>query len=1008
MVAASTAQPASLDKVQAIFLEGLERVARVIDGTPDYDAIIGHKYDDSYRNKYSPSVSIKEKREMALKDWRRFIETSKKASYAFPDVDFLFLGRTQNNIREFSFFLNALKRLDRKFTHFNAVDLNLLNRQHSQDDLDCLIAHLLPVMTRYVEGRETLGPDIVYQLGQLAVHFARYYFSLTRTDGKRPLLAVVANDHSPNPVAFSLAMKAFNIKRLYIQHAEVSPSFPPLDFEYNILRNAVSRRIYEEIAPVEHDIFVISRLPAPFKRPRNLTEEVSNQSVVLYTTGRVELNGLIRVLERLNSNPDISSIHIKPHPNQAKVEWPDYVSIVETVPDFPHIAVVANSSVVVELLHNGIPVFQNFDFDPVEPDYYGFVRNKVAGAGPLESLDGPFWKSFAFNDRWHCRFADLYAPPEECSERDKKILCTRIEALLSTRVRPRTGVKLQETPKTPVKRPKSKLRPFQKALVERMSKYSPRLVLETVKYVAYESTLKNREAMQNLRVADAHLVRSGSSAVVSPERLKWLGYSLATVAHPTEWLHHALSVEIISYEEAIRAIDDLYVKRNPVVFRLFDTVELLEDHLPVYLWISFKRFEITGVSLPYPLDGMLEALFEIQQMRFVRASLEGLAFNACLRENRLDLLNLLFEKAARVKRETLSTTRRIALLRHLIQSGKTFEYDSMRDEFWRAETPFHRLKITDVDNVFGTKHSGSSHREIESAFETTAPAAIAAEFKADIKPVYSRIRTNMNFMDVRSNVEERNHFRSLIVHNLLNKKPLSMIRLSDGEGYAFADNHEFFTLEDQLNRERHWWGIELDSTRRSEIVSRIRSAVSQADILGIPSIHRFVRDVHEKSSSFKTSVQGRGLLQVLHHFTREHHSAHFGDEKMNIPLFRELELVREILSASERCVLVSSAKADHLPEWMLSLTSVCHITIPTHFRTSQNDKYHISDQPLPLIYETIDAEVRSKTSPGTLVLVAGGIAGKIFIGTARDAGGVALDLGSVMDEWLDAGIHALH
>ncbi|MCY1230409.1 hypothetical protein D9M72_428200 [compost metagenome] len=129
---------------------------------------------------------------------------------------------------------------------------------------------------------------------------------------------------------------------------------------------------------------------------------------------------------------------------------------------------------------------------------------------------------------------------------------------------------------------------------------------------------------------------------------------------------------------------------------------------------------------------------------------------------------------------------------------------------------------------------------------------------------------------------------------------------------------------------------------------------------------------------------------------------------MNIPLFRSQEAVREMLFAAENCLLVSSANTDQLPEWMRGLTTISHVTIPTHHRTSRNEKYHVSDQPLPLVYEAINEEVRRKTSPGTLVLVAAGLAGKVFIGTAKEAGGVALDLGSVMDEWLDAGIHSLH
>ncbi|MCY1346579.1 hypothetical protein D9M69_326670 [compost metagenome] len=1002
---------ASIDNIlvtettRTYFLAGLDRVARVIDSNPEYGAIIGHKITDSLRDRFSASAPVEVRRRSALSEWRAIIGTSKQATYALPDVDILFLGRTKNNLREFAFFLEVLGGLDKKFSHYNAVDLKFSKRQHNQEHLDQLIAHLTPAMVTYLESRETIGPELVYQLGEFGVHFVRYLFSLARNDSKRPLAAVVANDHSPNPVAFSLAMKTFNINRIYIQHAEVSPSFPPLDFEYNILRNAASRRIYENIAPIEGDSFVISRFKEPFKYPQYSRDHTATHSIVLYTTGRVNLDGLQLAVERLKANPLASSIYIKPHPNQAAVEWPTDLAILDGFPDFPHIALVANSSVVVELLHQGIPVFQNFDFDPVEPDYYGFVKNGVAGPAPTEALSGAFWNLFSFDQEWYSRYSDHYAPSQTESDVDKSKLLAKISGLFGHRSRPRAGAPKQALS---VRLPKAKLPSYGKLIVNGVAKLSSRFVLEMVKYIAYESPLKTRQAIQELRTSGAHLAVRSSPTTPDAKKLHWLQASLAGAINPTGWLQHTLTIGIIDDDEAIRAVDQLYMSRNTVVFTLFDQLDELEEHLPVYLWLSFKRFEITGVELPYPLEGMIEAILDLPNLRFIRASLEGLAFNACLRENRLDLLNLIFEKGLRVRRNTLSTTRRIALLRHLIESGNVEEYEKVREEFWEAETPFHQLKISDLDNVFGTKHGGLSHYQTEFAFEERAPSAIVAEFKADIKPVYNRLRGNMSFMDVRFNAEERNHFQRLVVDAIRQKKPFSMIRLSDGEGYAFADDHEYFTLEDQLNRERHWWGIELDDVRRSSITTNIRSVVDHADVLGIPSIHRFVRDTHKKSTSLKTTVQGRGLLQVLHYFSHHPSSALFGEEKMNIPLFRSQEAVREMLFAAENCLLVSSANTDQLPEWMRGLTTISHVTIPTHHRTSRNEKYHVSDQPLPLVYEAINEEVRRKTSPGTLVLVAAGLAGKVFIGTAKEAGGVALDLGSVMDEWLDAGIHSLH
>jgi hypothetical protein len=55
------------------------------------------------------------------------------------------------------------------------------------------------------------------------------------------------------------------------------------------------------------------------------------------------------------------------------------------------------------------------------------------------------------------------------------------------------------------------------------------------------------------------------------------------------------------------------------------------------------------------------------------------------------------------------------------------------------------------------------------------------------------------------------------------------------------------------------------------------------------------------------------------------------------------------------------------------------------------------DEPIFASYREIAAEVRAHSEPGTLVLVGAGIVGKIFIGEAKRAGAVALDVGSLLD-----------
>jgi len=48
-----------------------------------------------------------------------------------------------------------------------------------------------------------------------------------------------------------------------------------------------------------------------------------------------------------------------------------------------------------------------------------------------------------------------------------------------------------------------------------------------------------------------------------------------------------------------------------------------------------------------------------------------------------------------------------------------------------------------------------------------------------------------------------------------------------------------------------------------------------------------------------------------------------------------------------------------------------------------------------------------QVGPGVLVLVAGGVVGKIFIGAAKSAGAVALDIGGAIDDWASSALPTL-
>jgi hypothetical protein len=973
------------------FREGLARVATVIDINPDYHAIIGHKIKDDFRQRLQAAPE-----QQAVRELESSVSSMKLSTYRLPDVDFLFFGRTANNRREFAFLLETLAPIKKHVVHANTADLKYAGRVHDRDDIKGLYRQLEPTISEYFSEKSTVSPELVYQLAQYAVHFLRYWLSAGRQDSVLPSLAVVANDHSPNAVAYAQAMTALGVPTLYLQHAEVSTGFPGLNFDFSVLRNPASERIYESISRPSGRVYVVSRYAQASRLP--LVSAVEAVSVVIYTTGRVDAEGLGRVVTELRRNALVSSIHLKLHPNQGAFHRPADIPVLEDIPAFPHVALAANSSVVIDLLHQGIPTYQNFDFDPVDADYYKFVERKIVGLAPTDQLRTPFWTQFDYGRDWQTRFADLFTGEPGRSEQDKHRLITDIEALLDQRTKPRIQV---ITPPVVVRTTsKSKLKPVTRQALDLVAKIAPGFVLEAVKHYAYSSSLQGKKAIQELRAKDVK-VDPGLKSL-------WLQKSIAASRDPIDWLRSSLMAEIVSEDDAVKALTQLYADRNPVIFEMFDAIEHQEDLGVIYLWLSFKRAEVSGVAHHYPLRGMIESVLEVPAVLWSRSELEGLAFGAILRAEQHDLLELFFERSSKVRKDRLSTSRKVALLRHLWRTGRSGEFDVLREEFWRAESPFNRLKIVDLDGTLGTRHGCQTHSEMEFAFRTSAPAAIAGEYDHHVRPVYEVARSKMQFMDVRSSSSERENFDNLVLAALRSLRPFSMIRLSDGEGHAFADKGEFFTAEDRRNRERHWWGVELDDAVRVDISARVRKAADNADVLGIPSIHRFVRDLNDKSLSMKASVQGRGLLQVLHYIKSTAIDALIGDEKMNLPIFRRTQVIREYMAASTGCVVVSSSSPDALPSWLSKDPKTAHIQIPTHLRTSRNGKYLNADRPLPFVYEAVDRQVAEMSRPGMLVLVAGGIIGKIFIDTARSRGAVALDLGSVMDEWSDAGIHSLH
>lgn len=308
----------------------------------------------------------------------------------------LYCGKTENNEKEFSSFsrwtagLNGVTHYttEQNISYWPSARTNTTEEELALIEVVCLCAAV--VFWRIAP----IGPAI-NRLTDYTRQYIRFCSFILSARTSLPKLAVVANDHSPTQVAFSMAMKAFGIPRLYLQHASVSRYFPRLDFEYSVLRDQNSKDIYSKLGKTSGIIYIVPRSAEKDEYSTLLRPLMQKESIVIYLSALYSLDSLRSAIAILQKNPQITSVSVKIHPRSRISEFNSIQSVVfsESFPTTNHVAIVPNSSVALDLLRKGIRVYQLFCLDPIDTDYYGFVRRGLTIPITLDDLASPFWLS---------------------------------------------------------------------------------------------------------------------------------------------------------------------------------------------------------------------------------------------------------------------------------------------------------------------------------------------------------------------------------------------------------------------------------------------------------------------------------------------------------------------------------------------------------------------------------------------------------------------------------------
>jgi hypothetical protein len=237
------------------------------------------------------------------------------------------------------------------------------------------------------------------------------------------------------------------------------------------------------------------------------------------------------------------------------------------------------------------------------------------------------------------------------------------------------------------------------------------------------------------------------------------------------------------------------------------------------------------------------------------------------------------------------------------------------------------------------------------------------------------------------------------------RRPFALIRLGDGEG-AFAriseaDEARFARLYDWMRAD--WvtflFGPDFDpgASGYTALTTRLMEAATEADVLGVP-YQSWVE--HEYNH-----VSARGVPCVLN--IHRNLLAHpppvrpaLCDQLVHVQLHND-GLIAPVLRAAGRITIISclSGLAELVAE-RLGLEEVEFLPVPREFTAPHlREADHTEGEAFPGAYE---AMIRRLSQPhgGRVFIVAAGTLGKFYAAAIKRHGGIALDLGSLVDGWM--------
>jgi hypothetical protein len=242
------------------------------------------------------------------------------------------------------------------------------------------------------------------------------------------------------------------------------------------------------------------------------------------------------------------------------------------------------------------------------------------------------------------------------------------------------------------------LKPFAKWFLTWSMTHHPEITKSAIRWVVRKGSL---QSAGNDRIGSRQI----SESLKDPRNKLLLQSSIEAARFPSSWISICLD-GLATEDEVLSALEILFQKRSPVLRDVYTSASGISS-AAVRCWVRLKEIEWAYASpSASELHELEQVVYNYSGNKQVRRRLENSLLSVLLQIGTRSQIFGFFERSE-TPPERLFINRQIALL-HRLSSFPDADEDlvQLRRGFEQAATPFHKLKLTNMDALAGRARAG--------------------------------------------------------------------------------------------------------------------------------------------------------------------------------------------------------------------------------------------------------------------------------------------------------------